>query len=295
MLLGAHMSIAGGVDKAIERGAALSCTAIQLFTKNANQWRGKALNDEEIGRFITLRKGSKISKIFAHDSYLINLASGSPALRVKSIHALIDEMERCRLLSISYIVMHLGAHLGIGEDKGIKNIVNSLNIILGKTDGWPVGIALETTAGQGTSIGYRFEHLSRIINDVKENERIKVCLDTCHIFAAGHDISTAEGYAHVMKEFDRIVGLDRLACFHVNDCKKGLGSRIDRHEHIGMGALGQLPFRLLMNDKRFENVPKIIETPKDKDMKNDRRNLAVLRRMAEDNYDSSQQHILKTL
>lgn len=280
MLLGAHMSIAGGVDKAIERGNQLSCTAIQLFTKNANQWKGKALNDEETGRFITLRKDSKISKIFAHDSYLINLASGSNALRTKSIYALVDEMERCRLLSISYIVMHPGAHLGIGEDEGIKNIVNSLTVILEKTHGWPVDIALETTAGQGTSIGYRFEHLSSIIDGVKDKERIKVCLDTCHIFAAGYDISTVEGYAHVMKEFDRIVGLDRLACFHVNDCKKGLGSRIDRHEHIGMGALGQLPFRLLMNDKRFENVPKIIETPKDKDMKNDRRNLAVLRKMA---------------
>lgn len=280
MLLGAHMSIAGGVDKAIERGAALSCTAIQLFTKNANQWKGKALNDEETGRFITLRKDSKISKIFAHDSYLINLASGSNALRTKSIYALIDEMERCRILSIPYIIMHPGAHLEIGEDEGIKNIITSLNLIFTKTNGWPVDIALETTAGQGTSIGYRFEHLARIVDGVKDKERIKVCLDTCHIFAAGYDISTAEGYAHVMKEFDRIVGIDRLVCFHVNDCKKGLGSRVDRHEHIGKGALGQLPFRLLMNDKRFANIPKIIETPKDKDMKNDRINLAVLRRMA---------------
>lgn len=282
ILLGAHMSIAGGVDKAIERGNQLSCTAIQLFTKNANQWRGKVLEEEEIGRFISLRKKSNISKLLAHDSYLINLASGSPALRIKSINAFIAEMERCRLLSIPYIIMHPGAHLGIGEDEGIRNIINSLNIIMDKTDGWPVDIALETTAGQGTNIGYRFEHLARIIDGIKNKERIKVCLDTCHIFAAGYDISFAEGYAHVIKDFDRIVGIDRLICFHLNDCKKGLGSRIDRHEHIGKGMLGILPFRLIMNDRRFENIPKIIETPKDEDMKNDRRNLGVLRRMAKD-------------
>lgn len=281
MLLGAHMSIAGGLYKALEQGERLSCTAIQLFTKNANQWKGKVFEEEEIDRFLSLRKKSSISKIFAHDSYLINLASGSPALRTKSINALIAEMERCRILSIPYIIMHPGAHLGINEDEGINNIVNSLNVILEKTDEWPVGIAMETTAGQGTSIGYRFEHLSRIINGVKENDRIKVCLDTCHIFAAGYDISTAEGYADVMKEFDRIVGIDKLVCFHVNDCKKGLGSRVDRHEHIGKGALGQLPFRLLMNDKRFADIPKIIETPKDKDMKNDRKNLGILRKMVE--------------
>lgn len=279
MLLGAHMSIAGGVYKALEQGERLSCTAIQIFTKNANQWKGKSLEKEDIARFLSLRKKSNISKILAHDSYLINLASGSPALRTKSINALIDEMERCRMLSIPYIIIHPGAHLGISEDEGIKNIVNSLNVILEKTDEWPVGIALETTAGQGTSIGCRFEHLSRIIEGVQDKERIKVCLDTCHIFAAGYDISTAEGYDAVMQEFDRIVGIDRLVCFHVNDCKKGLGSRVDRHEDIGKGALGQLPFRLLMNDKRFADIPKIIETPKDKEMKNDKINLAVLRKM----------------
>ena len=281
ILLGAHMSIAGGVDKAIERRNQLSCTAIQLFTKNATQWRGKVFEEEEIDRFFSLRKKSNISKILAHDSYLINLASGSPALRTKSINALINEMEHCRILCIPYIVMHPGAHLGIGEDEGIKNITNSFNLIFIKTNGWPVDIAMETTAGQGTSIGYRFEHLSRIINGVKENERIKVCLDTCHIFAAGYDISTAEGYDTMIKEFGRIVGIDRLVCFHVNDCKKGLGSRVDRHEHIGKGMLGQLPFRLLMNDKRFADIPKIIETPKDKDMKNDRLNLGFLRKMVE--------------
>lgn len=275
------MSIAGGVDKAIERAVQLSCTAIQLFTKNANQWRARAFEEEELARFFSLIKKSNISVIFAHNSYLINLASGSSALRTKSVNALINEIERCKVLSIPYIIIHPGAHLGIGENEGIKNIINSLNFIFAETKGRPVAVALETTAGQGTGIGWRFEQLSRIINGIKDNERIKVCLDTCHIFAAGYDISTAEGYDSVMKEFDRVIGIRRLVCFHVNDCKKGLGSRIDRHEHIGKGALGQLPFRLLMNDKRFENVAKIIETPKDKDIKNDRRNLRVLRMMVE--------------
>ena len=280
MLLGAHMSIAGGVDKAIERGAALSCTAIQLFTKNANQWKGKPFEKEEIERFAALRKESNIFRILAHNAYLINLASANNSLRVKSINALIDEMGRCMALSIPCIIIHPGAHLGAGEDEGIKNIINSLNIIMDKTGGWQLDIALETTAGQGTNIGYRFEHLARIIDGIKDKERIKVCLDTCHIFAAGYDISTTEGYYIVMKEFDRIVGIDRLICLHLNDCKREFGSRIDRHEHIGKGTLGALPFRLIMNDRRLGNIPKIIETPKDKDMKNDRRNLGVLRKMA---------------
>ena len=280
MLLGAHMSIAGGVDKAIERGAALSCTAIQLFTKNANQWKGKPFEKEEIERFAALRKESNIFRILAHNAYLINLASSNNSLRTKSINALIDEMGRCMALSIPCIIIHPGAHLGAGEDEGIKNIINSLNIIMDKTGGWQLDIALETTAGQGTNIGYRFEHLARIIDGIKDKERIKVCLDTCHIFAAGYDISTAEGYAHVIKEFDKLVGIDRLICLHLNDCKREFGSRIDRHEHIGKGTLGALPFRLIMNDRRLGNIPKIIETPKDKDMKNDRRNLGVLRKMA---------------
>ena len=280
MLLGAHMSIAGGDDKAIERGAALSCTAIQLFTKNANQWKGKPFEKKEIERFAALRKESNIFRILAHNAYLINLASSNNSLRTKSINALIDEMGRCMALSIPCIIIHPGAHLGAGEDEGIKNIINSLNIIMDKTGGWQLDIALETTAGQGTNIGYRFEHLARIIDGIKDKERIKVCLDTCHIFAAGYDISTTEGYYIVMKEFDRIVGIDRLICLHLNDCKREFGSRIDRHEHIGKGTLGALPFRLIMNDRRLGNIPKIIETPKDKDMKNDRRNLGVLRKMA---------------
>lgn len=282
MLLGAHVSIAGGVDRAIERGISLSCTAIQIFTKNSNQWKGKVLTADEAKRFISLRKKSSISRVIAHDSYLINLASANRELREKSMEALIEEMERCRMLEIPYIVMHPGAHLGSGEGEGIKNITDSLNAIFRKTDGWGVDIALETTAGQGTSIGYRFEHLGLIIGSVRGGvmERVKVCLDSCHLFAAGYDIGNPEGYDRVIGDFDRLIGLDRVVCFHVNDSKKGLGSRVDRHEHIGKGCLGEGFFRLLMQDKRFENIPKIIETPKGEDMKEDRMNLALLKRMA---------------
>src|SRR3990172_8387897 len=279
MLLGAHMSIAGGVDKAIERGMSLSCSAIQLFTKNSNQWIGKSITGEEAGRFKELRKMSGILQVIAHDSYLINLASGDSELRKRSIDALISEMERCRILEIPYIVIHPGAHTGIGEDEGIKNIISSLDIICDKTDGWGVDIALETTAGQGTNIGYRFEHLSRIIAGVKHNHRIKTCIDTCHIFAAGYDIRTPEGYEKVIDEFNKLVGLDRLACIHLNDSKKGLESRVDRHEHIGKGFIGKESFRTIINDRRFNDIAMIIETPKGPDMSEDKINLKCLRRM----------------
>lgn len=283
MLLGAHMSIAGGMDKAIERGMALSCTAIQLFTKNSNQWKARAFKSDEVERFKALRKRSGIYTIIAHDSYLINIASSSQDLREKSMNAFIDEMDRCRTLGIKYIVMHPGAHLGAGEDRGIKNIVTSLNSILRETDGWGVNAVLESTAGQGTSIGYRFEHLGRIIEGIEDKERVKVCLDTCHLFTAGYDISNPEGYTKVIDEFDRLVGLDRLLCFHLNDSKKGLGSRVDRHEHIGKGFIGETAFRLIMKDKRFDAIPKIIETPKGlkgKDIREDKINLTLLRRLA---------------
>src|SRR4030067_1091957 len=279
MMLGAHMSIAGGVDKAIERGASLSCTAIQIFTKNSNQWDGRPITEDEVVRFKTLLRKSSIKQIIAHDSYLINLASGSSELRERSVNALISEVDRCRTLEIPYVVITPGAHTGVGEDEGIKNIIHSLDIICAKTDGWGVDIALETTAGQGTNIGYRFEHLSRIITGVKYNNRIKTCIDTCHIFAAGYDIRTPEGYEKVIDEFNKLVGLDRLACIHLNDSKKGLESRVDRHEHIGKGFIGKESFRTIINDRRFNDIAMIIETPKGQDMKEDKINLRCLRRM----------------
>lgn len=277
MLLGAHISIAGGMDKAILRGTSLFCTAIQVFTKNANQWKGRPLRPEEIEAFLALREKSTISKVIAHDSYLINPATSDPDLRKKSINALISEMERCRALEISCIVIHPGAHLGMGEETGIRNIADSLNAVFQQTEGWNVAIAIETTAGQGTSIGYRFEHLRQIREGVRDKDRIKTCLDTCHIFAAGYDIRTAKGYHQVISDFDRTVGIDSLVCLHVNDSKKGLGSRVDRHEQIGKGFIGTRAFQLLMNDKRFRETPRIIETPKGKEMEEDRANLALLK------------------
>lgn len=279
MMLGAHMSIAGGVDKAIERGASLSCSAIQIFTKNSNQWTGRPFAQDEIERFKSLRDKSSIKQVIAHDSYLINLASGSPELRERSVNALISEMDRCRILGIQHIIIHPGAHLDRGEDAGIKNIINSLDIICDKTEEWGVDIALETTAGQGTNIGYRFEHLNRIIDGVRNTDRIKACIDTCHIFAAGYDVRTQEGYNEVIDAFNKIIGLDRLVCIHLNDSKKGLGSRVDRHEHIGKGFIGSECFRLIMNDRRFNNIVRIIETPKGPDMREDRINLKYLRKL----------------
>ncbi len=279
MLLGAHISISGGLDKAIDRGMSLSCTAIQLFTKNSSQWTGKTISAEEACRFKLLLKKSSIRQVIAHDSYLINLASGNAELRNRSTDALIDEMERCRLLGIPYIVTHPGAHTGIGEDGGIKNIIDSLDIIIAKTDGWGVDIALETTAGQGTNIGYRFEHLSRIITGVKHNHRIRTCIDTCHIFASGYDIRTPEGYEKVIEDFNQRIGLDSLVCIHLNDSKTVLNSRVDRHEHIGKGFIGKDSFRLIMNDRRFNDIARIIETPKGPDMKQDKINLRCLRRL----------------
>ncbi len=280
MLIGAHMSIAGGVDKAIERGIALGCKAIQIFTKNTNQWKARPLRDAEILHFHKLRYRSNISIILAHDSYLINPASPDQTLRKKSTSALLEEMARCKALGISYLILHPGAHLGAGEARGIRYAIESLNYVLHKTRGWHMDIVLESTAGQGTNIGYKFEHLLAIIEGVKFNERIKVCLDTCHLFAAGYDISTSYGYEKTMEEFDRLIGLSRLVCIHVNDSKKELGSRVDRHEHIGKGHIGLEGFRCLIKDKRLHDIPKIIETPKGKGLEEDKRNMDILKGLA---------------
>ena len=275
--IGAHMSIAGGVDLALIRGDEVGCRAIQIFTKNSNQWKGRALGGEEIERFERNRETTGIRKVIAHDSYLINLASPDEALRKKSSYAYLDEMERCRLLGIRHLVMHPGSHKGAGEEVGLKTISAEFNDILERTGGWDVYITLETTAGQGTNLGYSFEHLARIIDGVKDKERMMVCFDTCHAYAAGYDIAEEEGYIKTFEDFDRVIGLDRLALFHINDSKKGLGSRVDRHEQLGKGEIGEMAFRLLMNDSRFSDIPKILETPKGKDMEEDRVNLGFLR------------------
>ncbi len=280
-LLGAHMSISEGLYKAFLRGKEVGCTTIQIFTKNSNQWKVKDLTEEEILKFKQAQKETGISPVVAHDSYLINLGSPDRELLQKSREAFLIELKRCDQLDIPYLVMHPGSHVGAGESEGIRRIAESLNWALEKTPGSRVMILLENTAGQGTNLGYRFEHLAEILERVEEKPRFGVCLDTCHLLAAGYDIRTEQGYQRTLQEFDGIVGLSRVKAIHVNDSKKGLGCRVDRHEHIGEGCLGLEAFRCFLKDERFKEVPKILETPKDKknEAESDRKNLNRLREL----------------
>lgn len=280
--LGAHMSIAGGVDKAITRGREVGCETIQIFTKSSNQWRAKPLSEEEVERFRKNQEQFNISPIVAHDAYLINLASPDrEGLLAKSREAFLVEMERAETLGIPYLVMHPGSHLGEGVDAGLQTIAESFDWLFSRTDGYSLQVLLETTAGQGTNLGFTFEQLRRIIDMVDAENRFGICLDTAHVFAAGYDITTREGYEQMWEEFDKILDLERLKAVHLNDSKKDLASRVDRHEHIGKGKLGLEPFRMLLNDERFERVPMILETPKGPDYEEDKENLSVLRGLIE--------------
>jgi deoxyribonuclease-4 len=279
MLLGAHMSIAGGVDKALVRGGALGCEAVQIFLKSNMQWRGHAIGEAERERFFAHRAAGGIKAVFAHDCYLINLASPDDRVYEKSQMALLDELMRAELLRLPYIVMHPGAHLGSGVRAGIRRLADALNRLLRAHRGGSVSILLETTSGQGTSVGYRFEQIAEIIEGIKNRARVGVCVDTCHVFAAGYDLRTPASYRETFREIERIIGLKRVKVFHLNDSRKPLGARIDRHEHIGKGYLGLDAFRLLLNDERFRDVPMVLETPKGKGDRYDRRNLATLRRL----------------
>lgn len=279
MLLGAHMSIAGGVHTAIERGLKIGCTTIQMFVKNNNQWRGKPLTDDDVATYKELRSKSTISPIMVHDTYLINLCAKDKSILKKSREALKDELDRCEMLGVDFLNFHPGSHMGVGEKEGIKLIADSLNIIHDQTSGYRTKSVVEATAGQGTAVGYRFEHLREIIDLVEQKERMAVCIDTCHVFAAGYDIASEKGYEETFEEFDAVVGFDRLVAFHVNDSKRDLGSRVDRHEHIGKGCIGKKGFAFLMNDPRFVGLPKILETPKGEDMKEDVMNMRVLRKL----------------
>ena len=276
-LLGAHMSIAGGIPKSLDRAEDAGCNVLQIFVKNNNQWRGRALHDPEVHEFRQRRADSPILQVVAHDSYLINLASPKPDLWERSIAAFLDEMDRCERLGLSHLVTHPGAHVGAGEAWGIDRIAAALSRILERTASYQVKIALETTAGQGTTLGHRFQHLRDIMAGCGSPEQIVVCMDTCHVFAAGYEIRTEEGYAGVMDQFDQIVGLEKLEVLHFNDSKRSFGSRVDRHEHIGKGEIGKAGFGWFLNDPRLDQVPKLLETPKENGGEADRRNLKVLR------------------
>jgi deoxyribonuclease-4 len=280
-LLGAHTSTSGGVSKSVDLAEKLGFTAMQIFTKNNNRWFQKPLDENEIDAFKSKLKKSKIEFVVSHDSYLINLCAKDKTILKKSQSAFLDELERCELLAIPYLNFHPGAHLGAGEKDGIKLIAESLNLAHDKTKEYKVSSMLEATAGQGTAIGYRFEQLQKIIELVEHKERMSVCIDTVHVFAAGYDIKNPKEYKKVIKAFDEIIGLDRLKCFHMNDSKKELGSRVDRHEHIGKGFIGLDGFSNIMNDRRLKNIPKILETPKGKEQLEDLENIAALKKLIE--------------
>lgn len=276
-LLGAQMSIAGGVGNALLLGKKVNCDAIQIFTKSSRQWASKPYTKEEIELFHFNRKETGITTVIAHDSYLLNLGSPDEALRKRSLAAFIDELERCETLDVSHLIAHPGAHMGAGEAKGIKTIARSLNEVHKACPGYNAKVALEITAGQGSCLGYRFEQIGRMFDATHENDRLRVCFDTQHAFAAGYDIRTREGYEHTFSKFDDAIGIERLAAFHLNDSKKELSSRVDRHEHIGKGQIGVETFRLLLNDPRFRGLPMCLETPKGPELKEDRENLTLLR------------------
>jgi len=264
-ILGAHMSIAGGYYRAVEAAHAAGCDCVQLFTKNNNQWRAKELTDDDANLFQTALERLGIAHSIAHDSYLINLASPDDALWSKSVDAFRVELLRDEHLGIPYVVMHPGAYTQSSEAEGIRRIVKALDEIHRDTSGIRACALLENTAGQGTCLGWRFEQLAAIIDGVAEPERLGVCIDTCHLFAAGYPLGTTDEYRATMDALGDIVGFDRVKAFHLNDSKQPLGSRVDRHEHIGRGKLGLEPFRHLLGDPRFTKTPMYLETAKEQE------------------------------
>ena len=256
------MSVAGGVAKAVERAVVHGCEALQIFSKNANQWRANPLDAEEVRRFRRRIEETGITPVVSHASYLINLATTAPALREQSIAAFIDELDRAEALGLLGVVMHPGTCTAGTEDDALRLIADAIRHALAARPGQQTMVLLEHTAGQGRTLGYRFEHLAAIIDHLDGSARVGVCLDTCHLTASGYDIVSDAGYEDTFGQFDRIVGLDRLKVFHGNDSKKPCGSRVDRHEHIGQGCLGLKPFRRLINDPRFADLPLLIETEK---------------------------------
>jgi deoxyribonuclease-4 len=263
ILLGAHVSTSGGVFNAPQSGEALGCTAIQIFTKNQRQWSAPPLPDPDITAYFEALAKTNIRSVVSHDSYLINMASPDPAMRSKSTAAFIDEIKRAHLLKLNGLVFHPGSHMGAGEAEGIQNQVQSLVEAVEKTPGCRVPLLIEATAGQGTNLGHRFEHLRDLLEGLEKAGIgfAGVCLDTCHLFGAGYDIRNKKAYAHTLKTFNAVVGLKYVKCIHFNDSINPLGSRKDRHDNIGKGLLGREAFRLFLADKRFKDVPKILETP----------------------------------
>ncbi|WP_136515603.1 deoxyribonuclease IV [Geomonas edaphica] len=280
-LLGAHVSISGGIHNAVDRGVAAGCGFIQVFTQNANQWRGKAISDADAKLFRDKLAASGIAGAMSHDIYLINLAAAPGDVKDKSLLAFREELQRCAKLGIDKIVMHPGSHNGDGEETGLRRVCEAFDQLLAEVPEFTGKVLLENTAGQGSNLGYQFQHLKSIIDGSSYPTRFGVCFDTCHAFASGYPIADRDGYRKTFDEFDALLGIERLMAFHLNDSRKGLGCKVDRHEHIGAGALGLEAFRLIMNDPHFALVPKVIETPKGDDDEMDAVNLKLLRSLVE--------------
>lgn len=273
-LIGAHLSTKGGLHTVFERASAIEAAAVALFAKNGNQWKGKELTDEHCTTFASLRT---VRPMLTHASYLINLAATNPTFHAKSLTAMCDELDRAERLGIHAVVLHPGSHMGAGSGAGCEQIARSLDEIHRRIPNHNAVTLLETGAGQGTCVGCTFEELGKIIDAVDDKSRVGVCVDTCHIFAAGYDIRTRDGYESMVDDLDRHVGIANVGAFHLNDSKKPLGSRVDRHEHIGEGEIGLDAFAFLLNDARFRFVPKVLETPKTVETESDVRNITKLR------------------
>ncbi len=276
-LLGAHVSIAGGVAESPARGTAMGCESIQIFTKSSRQWKSKPYSEEEIAAFRRNYRESGIAAVIAHDSYLLNLGAPDHALRKKSIAGFIDELERCEALGVPYLVAHPGSHVGSGAETGIRTIGKSIDEVHNACKGFKVKVALEITAGQGSNLGCSFPQMAQIFAAVKEHERLRLCFDTEHAFASGYDISTEEGYQRTFAELDEHIEIKKIVAFHLNDSLKPLGSRVDRHEHIGKGHLGKETFRRLLHDPRFFGIPMCLETDPGPDSKDIAADLATLK------------------
>jgi deoxyribonuclease-4 len=278
-LLGAHMSIAGGLDQALWRGREIGCSVVQIFLKNQLQWRAAPYTPGAIAEFKAAWRATGIRMVFAHSTYLINLAAPVPAEWRRAVAAFHDELERAEVLGLPFVVIHPGSHKGTGLEGGVRRVAAALDEVVARTRGYRVRVLLENTAGGGATIGRRFDELAAVLGAARDADRLGVCLDTCHLFAAGYDLRSRAGYAATMEECRRLVGLGRVQAFHLNDAKAPLGSGLDRHEKIGRGHLGRAAFRWLLRDRRFARVPMALETPKEPEPRADREALALLRRL----------------
>ena len=281
MIFGAHMSTRGGVWQALRRGLGIQCEIVQLFVKNNMQWFGRLYTEEDLRLYAAERASNRLKAVFGHTGYLINLAAPQSSNREKSVKSLIQEIELAAALELPFLVMHPGAHLGKGEPAGIEQVVRGLDEVFNATSRLKVRIALENTAGQGTCLGAEIAHLAEIFDRVQKPERLGLCLDTAHFFAAGYDVSTPQGWQSAIAEVERLIGIKQILAFHLNDSKTGLGSRVDRHAGIGQGKIGRKAFQHIVNDPRFQHHPGCLETPKSEDLHEDVENLAILRSLLE--------------